>query len=98
MSEPVAVNLLEREYLVACPEEDREGLQAAARLLDRQMRDIRNGNRMAGLDRIAVLAALNLAHELTQLKRNSGNRDSEVSRALIEMNRRLDLLLEGAVG
>jgi cell division protein ZapA len=94
MSEPVAVRLLDREYLVACADDERDGLQAAAQLLDRQMREIRNGNRMAGLDRIAVLAALNLAHELTQLRRDSGQRDAEIGRALVEMNRRLDQLLE----
>ena len=97
MSEPVAVQLLDREYLVACSEDERDGLQSAAQLLDRQMREIRNGNRMAGLDRIAVLAALNLAHELTQLRRSSGQRDAEIGRALVELNRRLDQLLEGSV-
>jgi cell division protein ZapA len=96
MSEPVAVRLLDREYLIACPQDEREGLLAAAQLLDRQMRDIRNGNRMAGIDRIAVLAALNIAHELTQLKRDSGGRDAEISRALNDMNSRLDRLLESA--
>jgi cell division protein ZapA len=96
MSDPVPVRLLDREYLIACPDDEREGLLAAAELLDRQMREIRSGNRMAGIDRIAVLAALNIAHELTQLKATSGGRDAEISRALGDMNRRLDLLLETA--
>jgi cell division protein ZapA len=94
MSEPVTVRLLDREYLIACPDDEREGLLAAAKLLDRQMREIRSGNRMAGVDRIAVLAALNIAHELTQLRATSGGRDAEISQALGDMNRRLDLLLE----
>lgn len=98
MSEPVAVRLLDREYLVACADDERDGLQAAAQLLDRQMRDIRNGNRMAGLDRIAVLAALNLAHELTQLRRAQGGQQAEIGRALGELNRRLDLLLDAHGG
>lgn len=98
MSDPVAVRLLDREYLVACAEHEREDLTAAAQALDRQMRLIRNGNRMAGLDRIAVLAALNLAHELIQLQRDSGRRDAEIGRALGELNRRLDGLLEGVAG
>jgi cell division protein ZapA len=96
VSEPVAVQLLDREYLVACSDEERADLQAAAQLLDRQMRDIRGNNRMAGLDRVAVLAALNLAHELTRLRRESSQRDSTIHRALGEANQRLDLLLDTA--
>jgi len=48
--------------------DERESLTAAARLLDAKMREIRGSNRMAAVDRIAVLAALNLAHELQQLR------------------------------
>ena len=93
MSDPVAVRLLDREYLVACAPEEREGLQSAAQLLDSRMREIRGGNRMAGVDRIAVLAALNLAHELLQLKNGSGDRDRELARTLGDLNRRLDDIL-----
>lgn len=98
MSQPVAVRLLDREYLVACPDEERDGLIAAARLLDGQMRRVRDGNRMAGLDRIAVLAALNLAHELAQLRAERGGHQAEIGRALADMNRRLDQLLEASGG
>lgn len=98
MSEPVTVHLLDREYLVACPPDQRDGLLEAAQLLDRQMRDIRNGNRMAGMDRIAVLAALNIAHELAQLRRASEHRDGTIGRAIGELNQRLDRLLERTGG
>lgn len=94
MSDPTAVRILDREYLVACPPEEREGLQSAAHLLDSRMREIRNGNRMAGIDRIAVLAALNLAHELIQQRQGGGNRERELSRALGDLTRRLDGLLD----
>ena len=93
MSDPVGVRLLDREYLVACAPEEREALQASAQLLDARMREIRNGNRMAGVDRIAVLAALNLAHELLQLKNGAGDRDRELARTLGDLNRRLDDIL-----
>ena len=58
------------------------------------MREIRSGNRMAGIDRIAVLAALNLAHELIQQRQGGGHRERELSRALGDLTRRLDGLLE----
>ena len=94
MSEPVAVRILDREYLVGCTPEEREGLVAAAHLLDGRMREIRSGNRMAGIDRIAVLAALNLAHELMQTRGGSGEKDRELSRTLADLTRRIDGLLD----
>lgn len=96
MSEPVNVRLLDREYLVACAPEERAGLQAAAQLLDARMREIRGDNRMAGIDRIAVLAALNLAHELLQSRNTGGEREREVARTLAELNRRLEGLLDSS--
>ena len=65
MSDPVAVRILDREYLVGCTPEEREGLMSAATLLDSRMRELRSSNRMAGIDRIAVLAALNLAFDVS---------------------------------
>jgi cell division protein ZapA len=94
VSEPVNVRILDRDYLVGCPPEEREGLLAAAKLLDARMREIRGSNRMAGIDRIAVLAALNLASELLDNRDTGGERDREIKRGLAELNRKLDGLLE----
>lgn len=91
-SEPVNVRLLDREYTVGCTPEQRDSLVAAARLLDERMRDIRGGNRMAGLDRIAVLAALNIAHELLEARRDSV-RGAEIAQSLGRLNDRIDDLL-----
>ncbi len=90
----MGVRILDREYLVACPPEEREGLISAANLLDARMREIRSSNRMAGIDRIAVLAALNLAHELLQQRNGGGDREREISRTLSDLTRRIDGLLE----
>lgn len=95
-SEPVNVRLLDREYTVGVEPEERDSLLAAAKLLDGKMREIRGGNRMAAADRIAVLAALNLAHELQQLRNENDSRDREVARTLGDLQRRLDNLLDGA--
>jgi cell division protein ZapA len=94
VSEPIGVRILDREYLVACPPEEREGLLAAATLLDSRMREIRSGNRMAGIDRIAVLAALNLAHELSQQRQGGSEDQREAARVLGDLSRRIDILLE----
>jgi cell division protein ZapA len=94
VSEPVTVHILEREYLVACPPDERPALMTASQLLDSRMREVRGGNRMASIDRIAVLAALNIAAEFIKLKQDAGERDRDLSRTLGELNRRLDGLLD----
>lgn len=89
-SEAVSVRLLDREYTVGCAPDERDDLIAAARLLDAKMREVRGSNRMVGLDRVAVLAALNLAHELLLLRSESEGKDRDLARSLAEMQRKLD--------
>ena len=96
-SEPVNVRLLDREYTVGCTPEQKDGLVAAARLLDLRMREIRGNNRMAAVDRIAVLAALNIAHEFLQV-RAEPHRERDIAHSLGMLNRRLDDLLEQSSG
>ena len=93
-SEPVNIRILDREYTVGCEPDERDGLMAAAKVLDAKMREVRGGNRMAALDRVAVLAALNLAHELQQARSESERRDRELARTVGAMQRRLDDLLD----
>ncbi|MFC6839358.1 cell division protein ZapA [Xanthomonas theicola] len=90
MSEPVSVRILDREYTVGVEAEERDSLLAAARLLDAKMREVRGSNRMAAVDRVAVLAALNLAHELQQLREEQARGEREMARTLADLNRRLD--------
>lgn len=94
MSEPVNVRILDREYTIGVEAGERDGLMAAANLLDARMREIRGNNRMAAVDRVAVLAALNLAHELLQLRQEAERRDQALARTLGELNRKLDGLFD----
>lgn len=96
MSEPVNVRILDREFTVGVAPGEREGLTAAAHLLDARMREIRGGNRMAALDQVAVLAALNLAHEFLQLRRQVEQREAALDGTLRELNRKLDGLFDAA--
>jgi len=66
------VALLGRDYKVACKEGERAELQDAVAFLDGRMREIRDGGKVAGADRIAVMAALNIAHELLRARARSG--------------------------
>ncbi len=86
------VSILEKEYLVSCPPEEREALEQSARHLDRRMREIRANGKVIGLERIAVMAALNITYELLQ-KQDVGvvteqqlNRlDEKLTRALADV-------------
>ena len=97
-SEPVSIRVLDREYTVGVSADERDGLVAAARLLDARMRELRGNNRMVAVDRIAVLAALNLAHEVQQLRQEREAQQRELAGTLDALNRRLDGLLGATSG
>jgi cell division protein ZapA len=83
------VTILGRVYKVACKESERDELTQAVTLLDRRMREIREAGKVSGADRIAVMAALNLAHELLRNRRKDqiarGNSiDGDVARRRIQ--------------
>lgn len=60
----VTVSILDKEYLIACSEDERHDLMRSADFLDKKMREIRDHGKVIGADRIAVMAALNISHEL----------------------------------
>ncbi|MBI3563239.1 MAG: cell division protein ZapA [Gammaproteobacteria bacterium] len=64
----IPVSILGKDYMVACPEGERTELLASANYLDKKMREIRDAGKVIGTDRIAVMAALNIAHELLHQK------------------------------
>jgi cell division protein ZapA len=72
-TKPVSVSILDKEYLVSCPEEEQDGLLKTARYLDSKMKEIRDSGKIVGVDRIAVMAALNITHDL--LQNQSQNQD-----------------------
>ncbi len=65
---PVSVTVLDKEFRIACPPQERDALIRAARHLDSKMREIRHSGKVIGNDRVAVMAAINLTHELLQLR------------------------------
>jgi cell division protein ZapA len=64
----VDIFILDKAYKISCPPNEQDNLRRAALYLDRKMRDIRGSGKMLGLERIAVIAALNISHELLGLK------------------------------
>ncbi len=91
-AEPVNVRILDRDYTVGVTADEQASLLAAARVLDMRMREIRGNNRMAAMERIAVLAALNLAHELEMLREENTRRDRALANAIDALERRLSRL------
>lgn len=64
----VDVNILGREFTVSCTDEERQGLMDAVSYLDTKMHEIRDSGKVVGVERIAIMAALNLSHELLNTK------------------------------
>jgi len=69
---PVTIRILDKEYQIACTDEERSALLESARYLDGKMKEIKNSGKVVGSDRIAVMAALNITHDLLQCKDNAG--------------------------
>ena len=64
----VSVKILDKEYLVACPESERDKLFASVEYLNRKMQELRETGKVIGSERIAVMTALNIAHEFLEYK------------------------------
>jgi cell division protein ZapA len=63
---PVTVQILDKDYRIACAPGEEQGLMDCARMLDKRMREVRQNGRVIGADRIAVMAALNVIYDLMQ--------------------------------
>ena len=95
--EPVSLSILDREYLIACTPDERPGLIAAASFLDAKMREIRAGARSANVDRIAVLAALTIAHELLGRQQRDSSEAATLAHHLQAINAKLERALPGSL-
>ncbi len=96
-NETVFVKILDKEYQVACPREERQALLESAQLLDERMKAIKGTNTVIGLERIAVMAALNLSHELLQARQAGGSggaigNTADLQRLHEKLDRSLDIL------
>ncbi len=76
---PVTVRILDKEYRVGCTDNEKNDLMASAEFLDAKMKEVRDGGGVVGLDRIAVMTALNIAHELLKLQSLNDSLNHSVS-------------------
>jgi cell division protein ZapA len=87
---PVSIQILDKEYMISCPEDEREALTASARYLDRKMRETRDGGKVLGTERIAVMTALNIIHDFQQEQRSLADQSESVGRAVQRLVERID--------
>jgi cell division protein ZapA len=90
----ISLRIMEKEYVVACPYEERSALLDAAEFLNSRMREIRASGKVVGHDRIAVMVALNLANELLRVKNRDAKLEGEVTPRLRAMRERVEGALE----
>lgn len=90
--EGVTVSIMGKEFMVACPEAERDALAAAASFLDRKMREIQESGKVIGTERCAIMAALNIAHDLLDLRKR-GTATPDVSQKLRFLQSKIDAVL-----
>jgi cell division protein ZapA len=93
----IDVSIMGREFRVACPEDEQEELLASVSYLDRKMREIRDSGKVIGVERIAIMAALNIAHELLttrtggfdigDFKRRIGSMQEQLDQAMLDQEK-----------
>ena len=89
----VSVRILDKEYQVACPANERTDLLDSAEILNNKMREIRDSGRIVGLDRIAVMAALNMANDLMHAQARDLQLDGDISDRLKSRSDRVESVL-----
>lgn len=93
MSNSLKIKILDKEYQVACKPEDRAALQQSAQLLNDKMQEIRRSGAIIGLDRIAVMTALNLAYELLASEQSSSASSAD-NALLATLEEKIDAALD----
>lgn len=86
----IEVSLLGRNYKIACEDDERAALLEAVAYLDGKMGEIKKAGKVSGTDRIAVMAALNIAHELLSLKVGNGFDIGQAKRRISSLEAKLD--------
>jgi cell division protein ZapA len=93
---PVRITILGKEYHIVCPQDERDGLMEAARQLESKMDEIRDSGRVFGAERIAVMAALNVTHELLLSGKNKDSEqvlEPELHERVNSLQHRIDIVL-----
>ncbi|MEH6502404.1 MAG: cell division protein ZapA [Cycloclasticus sp.] len=93
-SNTVSVTILDKEYRVSCTEEERAGVEQSARFLDEKMQAIKQSGRIIGLDRIAVMAGLNITHDLLVEDQKKNGLSLDVTQKINALQNKLDFAID----
>ncbi|MCU7834234.1 MAG: cell division protein ZapA [gamma proteobacterium symbiont of Taylorina sp.] len=89
---PVTVHILEKEYRIACASNHRDGLVNSATLLNDKMQEIRSSGKVIGSDRIAVMAALNIAHDLLEQQQHT-TESTQLEQQIRKLREKVDVVV-----
>ena len=87
------INIMDKEYQISCPADEEEALLRSARYLSEQMMEIRSTGKVVGVDRVAVMAALNIANELLRGSKNASSNQDIANRRLKMLNEKISSIL-----
>jgi len=90
---PVTVNILDKEYRISCPPEERDSLLQSAAYVDSKMREIRQSGRVIGTERIAVMMALNLANDLLSSQKSKDDSNLSITRRIRSLQEKIEIAL-----
>lgn len=92
----ITISIMGKDYKIACAPEEQSDLLESARHLDTQMRKIRDTGKVNGPERIAVMAALNLAHELKTAENRNKQLERELVQGVLNMSKKIENVLENS--
>ena len=92
-NEPLNLNIMGRDFCIACPDEEREEILLAAAYLDKKIQEIKTEGKIVDSDRIALIAALRIAHELLMLRNGTGFDIDEFRRRIVSLRKKVDEVL-----
>ncbi len=93
---PINISILDKEYKIACPSGEQSALLASAEYLDSKMREVRDSGNVIGSERIAVITALNIAHELLNSSQLKGDLNETLPPRLKKLETRINEALQHA--
>ena len=89
-NKPLNLDIMGREFCVTCPDEEREEIQLSAAYLDRKIQEIKAEGKVIDSDRIAIIAALSITHELLMLRNETGFDMDEFRRRINSLKKKVD--------
>ena len=92
-SVPVNLHILEKDYVVACPEAERETLIASAQYLNEKLKEVRGSGKVVSTERIVVISALNIIHEYLQYKQKDQQYEQTINNELVRLQEKIGVTL-----